>query len=429
MDHRHLATFFIASWSLIVTVGASYGSNYANVEPTETSTTPAEGSTYYTTSGQTSNAPDKGGDEEGDGNLFPGGLFPSWTEGPPEDATIVFEPWTSDPPPEEPSQTTTPSTSPPKLVCGLQGAGQNSDFFKIAFPKTRLHRSRNKTQGGVVPTIINGINAKENQLCWGVRIQARVPIGERTPQGQLTFIETCGGAIIGSRTILTAAHCVINNTGGAPHPASIMRVRIGPKDSNTLQSAKPVGCEKEFRVARIVPHEAYRQTLIGQDFNNGNNDIALLTLTADIDFEDHPCACLLCLEDKVPEVGAKCIASGVGNQQENQPANSRPVVVLQYAQLDVKDVTGSECKSSAPRDEDHSLFVCAGGAPRDTSTCQGDSGGPLACLDASGKFYSAGISAYAAGGCPANTPAHFTRTQAYLQWIRKNADQTDLSFV
>ncbi|OWA54801.1 putative Ovochymase-2 [Hypsibius exemplaris] len=255
-----------------------------------------------------------------------------------------------------------------------------------------------------------------------VRILAIVPDGPPINNQQVVSISTCGGSIIGSRTILTAAHCLFNTDDLSLYSASFLTVRIGAR--NDAVGAKPQGCEKDFKVTRAFPHPGFRPTMTGQKLKQTNNDIALLTLAEDIDFANSPCACPLCLEDKVPEVGAQCIANGVGVQN-----NDNAVKAMQYAQLDVKDALSEECLSAANKEEDNSLFVCAGGETRGTSTCQGDSGGPLACLDANGKFYSAGVSSYAVTNCPSTRPAHFSKTQRYLDWIRANAEQSQLSFV
>ncbi|OWA53560.1 hypothetical protein BV898_17983 [Hypsibius exemplaris] len=288
--------------------------------------------------------------------------------------------------------------------------------------RVRVHRGSGRTDdlrngGEVVPTIISGTDAKLNQICWQVRVLVKL--------GQSAII--CGGSIIGSRTILTAGHCVFAGDLSRFQPDQFT-VRIGAMDNRV--GAAPAGCEEDFAVTKVTPHEAYVPTAEGKPLLNSNNDLALLTLARDIDFAKSKCACRLCLEDRVPDTNAQCIASGVGNQKVNQAPDENIDVVLQYAELDVKSQTSAECASSQDSTDDLNLFVCAGGTPRGTSTCQGDSGGPLACLDANGKFYSAGVTFFGNTGCPKDGPAHFTKTQAFLAWIRKNADQTDtLSFV
>ncbi|OQV26217.1 hypothetical protein BV898_00336 [Hypsibius exemplaris] len=330
--------------------------------------------------------------------------------------------------PGTPGTPGTPVTQLPiPAACGTVGVGSNTDFFdsnRILSLAARTNKSITMHHKGgiIVPTIIGGTNAKVNQMCWQVLVVARTVL----PDNKGVTISLCGGSIIGSRTILTAAHCVFN-ADLTVRTANNLAVRIGAMDNKL---GNPVGCEEDFRVAKVIPHSLYVASAPNATMFSSNNDVALLTLARDIDFVKSRCACRLCLEDRVPDVNAQCIASGVGNQQVDQPVDASIDVVLQYAVLDVKSQTSDDCTGTISALDNPNLFVCAGGAARGTATCQGDSGGPLACLDAGGKFYSAGVTSYGTNGCPKNQPAHFAKTQAYLAWIRINADPTDaLSFV
>ncbi|OWA52118.1 hypothetical protein BV898_16580 [Hypsibius exemplaris] len=310
--------------------------------------------------------------------------------------------------------------------CGIVGAGRNTDFFDTTMILREAGMLNKPVQlrqkgGQVVPTIIGGTDAKVNQICWQVRVENT----GLDDMGQ-AIISTCGGSIIGSRTILTAAHCVFEN--GKIKESNVFEVRIGAMDNAQLGGPLKSECEKIFQVAKVTPHKDFTPVKKDEAFRS-DNDVALLTLTEDIDFAKSKCACRLCLQNTVPDVDAKCIASGFGIQTEIPPPGTNFIPAnLRWAQLDVKKPESKECKTATVTD---TLTVCAGGLIKGTSTCQGDSGGPLACLDeSSGKFYSGGITSFGTTGCPKEDPAHFTRTQAFLRWIRMNADPTDtLSFV
>ena len=114
----------------------------------------------------------------------------------------------------------------------------------------------------------------------------------------------CGGTIIGARTILTAAHCMINEEGRTATPSEV-KVTIGTLTLDGQPQDDPTGCSELFNVSKVRRNPAY-------DPASSNNDVTVLTLDRAIDFQNKPCACALCLEDLQPSVGDRCIVSGSG---------------------------------------------------------------------------------------------------------------------
>ena len=107
----------------------------------------------------------------------------------------------------------------------------------------------------------------------------------------------CGGSLIDSKHVLTAAHCIQS------HRPQILRVRLGDWD---------VGGETEFYqhqdldVAAIALHP---------DYNSGNlfNDIAIIKLDGYVDVGRYPHISPICLPDKYYEFsGKRCIVTGWG---------------------------------------------------------------------------------------------------------------------
>jgi secreted trypsin-like serine protease len=119
---------------------------------------------------------------------------------------------------------------------------------------------------------------------------------------------SCGGTIIGARTILTAAHCLLSASSEVVGPTQVS-VSVGAltTDFGFIDGADTTGCAESYLVSKIVLHPNFSPNLF-------DNDVAILTLNRAIDIQNKPCACQLCLEDNVPKTGDLCVVSGTGNQ-------------------------------------------------------------------------------------------------------------------
>ncbi|XP_034133992.1 serine protease 1 isoform X3 [Drosophila guanche] len=233
--------------------------------------------------------------------------------------------------------------------------------------------------------ITNGKDAVENQFPYQVSLNF----------GSNSGGWFCGGSIISPEWILTAAHC----TSGA---SSVTigygaTVRTSPVLSQTVTSAN-------FR-----QHESYNAIVL-------RNDISLIktpavSFTAGIN------------KIKLPAIsssystyaGQTAVASGYGKTSD---ASNSVASHLQYADLTV--IPNNDCANTfgtlivTPR------VICVG-TYNGVSTCNGDSGGPLALDGVQIGVVSFGSSA----GCEIGSPAGFTRTTYYLDWI---AEKTGISY-
>ena len=220
------------------------------------------------------------------------------------------------------------------------------------------------------PLIVGAGNttAYYGQFPWQARIE--VPMGERRRYGH-----KCGGIIITSRHVLTAAHC-IDRVPLATIDVRVGDLRFGLRDPN----------EQAFAVASIYVHHQFGD---GTPFAN---DIALLRLKVrhgvEIKFSRfvQP-ACL-------PDIGTKyepdtvCEVSGWGKTTDGGPISETLLGVS------VPLVTDNFCSAYEVYDDRFvpGRMFCAGLVRGGPDASGGDSGGPLVCRDpTTDRFIAYGI--------------------------------------
>ncbi|XP_037049476.1 serine protease snake-like isoform X2 [Bradysia coprophila] len=214
----------------------------------------------------------------------------------------------------------------------------------------------------------------------------------------------CGGTLISSNFIITAAHCVMI----APERVS---VSLGRLRLNSHESTAPL-----MKVAAIVTHPEYIE-------DNNENDIAIITLATEAVFNSYVQPICVWRSDKMDlyeVIGKAGTVVGWGLTEKGETSN-----VLQEATLPV--VAPLKCLRS-----NRDLFgrfitetnFCAGNL-NGTSVCSGDSGGSMTFQE-NGTFYIRGIVSVGASKldritnqivCDTSQYAVFTDVAQYLPWI------------
>lgn len=232
----------------------------------------------------------------------------------------------------------------------------------------------------VQPRVIGGSDA-EQDYSWMTAIESR----NRNPERAIPF---CGGVLIDSRWVLTAAHCVDSEF------ASALQVEIGESDISDDSG--------EFiNVERIFIFENYQQN------NDIDNDIALLKLTRSSN--QTPIDLISAAEAANLRNGNPLTIMGWGITDANSRSGAD---ILQVGEVPL--APDNECRDTWI--EFDSDMICAGSSDGDVDTCLGDSGGPL-LAEVGGTLKHIGIVSFGLEGC--NGFGAYTKTASYLDWIEQ----------
>ena len=241
-----------------------------------------------------------------------------------------------------------------------------------------------------VEKIVGGKETLQHEFPWQVgltKLRSRRPF--------------CGGSLVSSRTVLTAAHCTRYQ-----RPENI-EVVVG--DHNWLVGDG----EERIKVCGKVEHPGYKP-------RNNDHDIALLNLCSPVEWS--PTIQPVCLPDPDTMIkeGVVATVSGWGTTTSGGKQSTTLMAV------NVTTVSDKACIKSYGQDMISKNMLCAASKGKDA--CQGDSGGPLTIEQTNGIHTQVGVVSWGFGCANPRYPGVYARVQDHFKFIKNHmkGDKCDI---
>ncbi|XP_062988482.1 vitamin K-dependent protein C isoform X2 [Elgaria multicarinata webbii] len=241
-----------------------------------------------------------------------------------------------------------------------------------------------------------------------VKVTGGLPVGKGDSPWQVMLRNSagrfkCGGVLINSNWVLTAAHCVVGEQRIRLSFGKYYRRR---KDDNV----------EDIIADRLVPHENYSAI-------TSDNDIALLHLHHPVHINRFKLP--ICLpsknlaEQELMKEGTKVVVTGWGAQSEDNKKNLSSV--LKY--IEVPLASRNDCVHAMWHDLSDNM-LCAGILGDRRDACGGDSGGPMV-TKFKDTWFLVGLVSWGEGcGNPDNFGI-YTKISSYLDWIKQKMQTKD----
>lgn len=244
----------------------------------------------------------------------------------------------------------------------------------------------------VDPRIYGGSSIKITDAPYQVSVRLKSEDAYRFGYGHI-----CGGSIITTRVVLTAAHCIARDITERPvkyRSAGEYILVMG----DTYLTYRPAGT-LQLPVQQIIRHSNFKPGTL-------ENDIAIMFVRGDIPTNQNN-IWIIPLNRKPVAANTRCKVSGWGKINPTQVPN-------QLMQATVPIVAQRTCEQNYGRLAGGMMcagYMNAGGV----DACQGDSGGPLEC-----NGVLAGVVSWGTGCAKPGYPGVYTNVSYFYGWIEQS---------
>jgi secreted trypsin-like serine protease len=236
--------------------------------------------------------------------------------------------------------------------------------------------------GAPQPKIVGGSETTIGQYPWQAALVD-------TGTGNAHQRQFCGGSLLTSRIVITAAHCVVDT---APSEIDVVLGRTTLSDTSQGVEVRVIGVAHRLNYDDDFQGDGVPRFDVGYLVLNAPSSQPQIQITgAD--------------ERSLWDPGDPVEISGWGCTSEPIIFNCSTSDTLRAATVNV--VSDGTCSADYGSDFDATTMVCAAAAG--TDTCNGDSGGPLQAPIGGGVYRLVGITSWGDGCARPNAPGVYTR--------------------